>query len=347
MSEAQVSNLSVNLKEAANIIEQCLKVKLVPMMTGSPALGKSAIVAQIAQKFGLKMIDLRLSQCDPTDLLGYPTIDKATGKAHYAPMSTFPLEGDPIPEGYNGWLLFLDELTSASRSVQAAGYKLILDHMVGEHKLHPRLVIIGAGNRESDGAIVEPMSTALQSRLVHVDVVLDVDCWLEWAMHNGIDHRITSYIKFKPDMLYTFQPDHTDKTYGSPRTWEFTNRLVNGKSTIKADMLNILGGCISEGLAREFIGFCSIYADLPTVAQIAANPEGITMPDEPSVLYALSGSLANHATPDTMDKLYKFILRMPIEFQIVTLREVVRRNKEMVRVPAVQNWLATQAVELF
>ena len=68
MSEAQVSNLSVNLKEAANIIEQCLKVKLVPMLTGSPALGKSAIVAQIAQKFGLKMIDLRLSQCDPTDL---------------------------------------------------------------------------------------------------------------------------------------------------------------------------------------------------------------------------------------------------------------------------------------
>ena len=45
--------------------------------------------------------------------------------------------------------------------------------------------------------------------------------------------------------------------------------------------------------------------------------------------------------------MYKFILRMPIEFQIVTLREVVRRNKDMVKVPAVQNWLATQAVELF
>ena len=120
MSDANINNLSVNLKQAADIIEQCLRVKLVPMMTGSPALGKSAIVAQIAKKYGLKMIDLRLSQCDPTDLLGYPTIDKVTGKAHYAPMSTFPLESDPIPAGFNGWLLFLDELTSASRSVQAA-----------------------------------------------------------------------------------------------------------------------------------------------------------------------------------------------------------------------------------
>ena len=132
-------------------------------------------------------------------------------------MSTFPLESDPIPAGFNGWILFLDELTSASRSVQSSSYKLILDHMVGEHKLHDKLLIVGAGNREDDGAIVEPMSTALQSRLVHIDVVLDVDCWLEWAMNNGIDHRITSYIKFKPDMLYTFKPDHTDKTYGSPR----------------------------------------------------------------------------------------------------------------------------------
>ena len=262
-------------------------------------------------------------------------------------MSTFPLESDPIPAGFNVWLLFLDELTSASRSVQASAYKLILDHMVGEHKLHDKLLIVGAGNREDDGAIVEPMSTALQSRLVHIDVVLDVDCWLEWAMNNNIDHRITSYIKFKPDMLYTFKPDHTDKTYGSPRTWEFANRLVNGKPSIKIDMLSILGGCVSEGLAREFIGFCSIYADLPTISQIVANPEGITMPDEPSVMYALSGSLANHASPDNMDKLYKFILRMPIEFQIVTLREVVRRNKAMVQVPAVQNWLATQAVALF
>ena len=337
---------TVTTRAMPQVLATLIEAGLVPFITSSPGMGKSAIVAQLAEAGNLKLIDHRLSTSEPTDFTGLPGF--VDGYAVMHPFrEIFPLADQELPAGCNGWLLFLDEPTSASRSVQSAAYKLILDHMVGEHKLHDKLLIVGAGNREDDGAIVEPMSTALQSRLVHIDVVLDVDCWLEWAMNNGIDHRITSYIKFKPDMLYTFKPDHTDKTYGSPRTWEFSNRLVNGKPSIKIDMLNILGGCVSEGLAREFIGFCSIYADLPTVGQIAANPEGITMPDEPSVMYALSGSLANHATPDNMDKLYKFILRMPIEFQIVTLREVVRRNKDMVRVPAVQNWLATQAVELF
>lgn len=68
MSDAQVNNLSVNLKQAGSMVESCLKAKLVPMMTGSPALGKSSLIAQIADKFNLKLIDLRLAQCDPTDL---------------------------------------------------------------------------------------------------------------------------------------------------------------------------------------------------------------------------------------------------------------------------------------
>ena len=68
MSEVEISGLAVNLKQAGDLVEACLKAKLVPMMTGSPALGKSSLIAQIAAKFNLKLIDLRLAQCDPTDL---------------------------------------------------------------------------------------------------------------------------------------------------------------------------------------------------------------------------------------------------------------------------------------
>lgn len=339
--------LQLKLNEAKTWITESIKQRLVPLLIGSPAVGKSAIVHQIAGEYGLKVIDLRLSQCDPTDLCGFPSIDKDTGKARYAPLNTFPIEGDAIPAGYNGWLLFLDEMTSASRAVQAASYKVVLDRMVGDHHLHKNVVIVAAGNREEDGAIVERMSTALQSRVVHFDVIVDAETWLEWAVNHGIDHRITSYIRFKPDNLYTFRADHTDKTYGSPRTWEFANRFVHGRPQVTHDLLVPLSGCLSEGLAREFIGFCAIYADLPTIDQIAANPEGLKMSGEPSVLFALAGCLANYSTPEKMEQLMKFILRMPIEFQIVTLREVVRRKKDMLRVPSIQKWIQQQATELF
>lgn len=112
--------ITVNLNQARLLAEQAMRAKLVPMVHGSPAIGKSAIIHQIANDFGLKVIDLRLSQCDPVDLLGFPQIDSETGKGRYAPMETFPTDQDEIPDGYNGWLIFLDELSSAKEAVQAA-----------------------------------------------------------------------------------------------------------------------------------------------------------------------------------------------------------------------------------
>jgi len=58
----------INAEEAVSNIAMCFKNKLVPMVCGSPGTGKSAIMHQIADKYQLKLIDIRLSQCDPTDL---------------------------------------------------------------------------------------------------------------------------------------------------------------------------------------------------------------------------------------------------------------------------------------
>ncbi len=324
------------------MIAKYIQAKIVPMLTGSPGMGKSAIVKDIAKTYNLKLIDLRLSQCDPTDLLGLPSIQGQ--RAGYLPMETFPLEGDPIPEGYSGWLLFLDEFNSASIAVQAAGYKLVLDRMVGQKNLHKHVAVVCAGNLETDGAIVNPMSTAMQSRLAHLELVTDVNQWLDWAYENGIHRFITSYIKVKPGNLYAFSPDHTDKTYACSRTWEFANRVLEVTDTDDMDLLPMLAGVLSEGVAREFIGFTKIDKDLPKITQIMESPNSIRVPDEPSVLFALTGSISHHANKDNLALLNTYIKRLPKEFQVVTLREIVRRQKELVGHPAMQEWIGTAAI---
>lgn len=330
--------LTVNINQAKDIVVRAMKARLVPMIAGSPGVGKSALIHQIAEEFDLKVIDLRLAQCDPTDMLGLPSVDERSGKASYAPMNTYPLDTDEVPEGYNGWLLFLDELTSAPRAVQAAAYRLILDRQVGMHDLHPNVAIVGAGNLETDNAIVEPMSTALQSRMVHVEVSLDHNVWLDWAMRNDIDHRITSYVKFKPEVLYTFHPDHTDKTYASPRTWEFASRLVKDEERLDHGLLPLLGGTISEGVAREFIQFSKVYTELPTIDQVIKDPHGLKVPEEPSILFALTGSIASYTSEDTLDSLMPYLTRLPKEFQVVCLREVTRRHSALMGNPTIIEW---------
>ena len=55
-----------------------------------------------------------------------------------------------------------------SALLQKAFYSLIHERRVGECELPAGSVLIGAGNRAQDPAIVKPTSSALMNRMVHV-----------------------------------------------------------------------------------------------------------------------------------------------------------------------------------
>ena len=155
---------AVSIKKCTELTEDALACGLVPFLHSSPGCGKSSIIKAIAKKNGLKLIDLRLSTIDSVDLSGMPMIDDQK-QVDWKPFNVFPLENSKIPEGYNGWLLFLDEFNSASEAVIAAAYNVVLDHRIGIYDLHPNCFIACAGNREEDRAITTSMGSAMTSTL--------------------------------------------------------------------------------------------------------------------------------------------------------------------------------------
>ena len=98
--------MEVTTRELPEILTDILFAGLVPYVTSSPGLGKSAIVKQVADSLNLELIDVRLSQLDPSDLLGYPSIKD--GKTAFIPPKMFPLKSDPLPKGKDGWCVFLN-----------------------------------------------------------------------------------------------------------------------------------------------------------------------------------------------------------------------------------------------
>ena len=125
---------------------------------------------------------------------------------------------DEVPEGYDGWMLFLDEITNAPMAVQGAAYKLILDREVGQYKLHDKVFIASAGNLITDAAAVTgEMSTALKSRMAHINIEFSRDAWFDWAMEAGVHHAITSFLKFMPGEMYRFDPKDAADTFPCPR----------------------------------------------------------------------------------------------------------------------------------
>lgn len=312
---------------------RCLKAKLVPIVTSSPGMGKSSIIVDIAQEFRLEVMDFRLSQCDVTDLNGLPRF--IDGRAQFAPFDIFPLEGDTVPAGKEGWLFFLDEINAAPKQLQAAAYKLILERKVGNRKLHERVAIVCAGNLSTDNAVVHEMSTALQSRLVHYEMRTDFKEWSNWAIEAGIDSRVIAFLEFRPNLLNNFSPDHQDKTFACQRTWEMVSKGIKDQKSVGFDDLSFLSGTIGSGPANEFITFSKIWQDLPTIAEIEKDPGGCRIPEEPGTKYAIAVYLSEHTDEKNATPVAKFLTRLPAECRVLWLRMINKRNPRLRTLPPI------------
>lgn len=330
-----------------NYMEECIQANLVPFIQSSPGIGKSALGKLISKKYKLKLIDHRLSTSAPEDLSGLPRFDEK-GHARFAPFADlFPLEDAEVPEGMDGWLLFLDEFNSASKSVQAAAYRLILDREVGQHKLHPRVAIICAGNLSTDRAIVNNLSTAMQSRLVHIHMVHDFDQWLmDVAIPQHYDARIIAFLNQNPSKLMDFRPDHNDRTFCCPRTWEFMNALVKDKE-VNNDRAALFAGTVTTLVATEFVQFCKVFEHLVKIEDILADPENCRLPTDNPTMWACVASLSEKITTANFEKLCIYVNRLPMTFKVLFFRTALQRYPEIRSQPALINALNTLSAYLF
>lgn len=320
---------------------EMIEAGIVPFIQSSPGMGKSSIVAGIAKDFKLKMIDHRLSTSQPEDLSGYP--DLKSGRAKFVPFDIFPTEDTEVPPGYDGWLLFFDEFNAASKSVQAASYKTILDRMVGQYKLHQNVAIVTAGNLASDRAIVNPLSTAMQSRVGHLEMELSHDEWMQdVALKQNYDPRIIAYLNFKKDDLMDFRPEHEEKTFCCPRTWEFMNRLIKNK-TITDDKTSMYAGVITSGVAASFVQFTKVFAELTTIDEIMRDPHNCRLPIDTATKWAVVSHLMSVIDDKNFKEIAQFTSRLDISFRILFIRGALVRNPNFRSHPEFINQLSTLA----
>lgn len=303
MTTASKKSVRLTPSEVYEFVTIALQAGQVPYVAGPPAVGKSQIVHQVAEDANAKMIDLRLSQMLSEDLTGLPERDEKRGKAIYLPFDTFPLEGDKVPDGYSGWLLFLDELPSASEEVLAAVYSLLLDRTVGGKKLHPKCLVVAAGNRASDSAIARELPDTLITRMVPCEMKVSPKDWLRWAKgFAGSNQAVMDFIKKDSKMLYApIKATEREEleVFPTPRGWEKamafvnlhekhnckeeegvdaagvpTGEMVMSGAPIKDQYFNLIAGSVGLMTAKTFVDEYNENIQLPypwEIAQAAAS----------------------------------------------------------------------------
>ncbi|MEC0269730.1 MoxR family ATPase [Paenibacillus anseongense] len=237
--------ISVNSKELMNILLNAAVVRPV-FIWGPPGIGKSSLVEKFASDLGLPCVSLLGSQLAPEDIIGVPQI--INGVSQFCPPKMIA-RNEP-------YCLFLDELNACSQEVQKAFYSLIHERRIGEYHLPEGSIVIGAGNRAQDSAIVKPMSSALINRMFHVQLKVSSREWFDWAYATGIHPYVIEYLQARPDHLWT-QPPKTEEPFSTPRSWHMlSDAILEFNGEISNQLIEVLArGSLTPDHALQFKAF--------------------------------------------------------------------------------------------
>jgi len=166
----------------------------------------------------------------------------------------------------------------------------------GEYHLPEGSVVIGAGNRAQDSAIVKPMSSALINRMIHVHLKVSHRDWLEWAGANNIHPLVVQYIQNRPDHLWVQPPKH-EETFSSPRSWHMlSDALHEFGDSLNDQILEVLAfGCVSAEHAGQFKAFAKqIRSRYKLKAILDGDTTWPAEPQDRDILYFLAQSFRAH-----------------------------------------------------
>ena len=280
MSESR----TVTALQAKKSLLKAFKVKRPLFLWGPPGIGKSELVEGITNDLNGLMIDLRLGQMEPTDIRGIPFYNKDIGKMDWAPPVELPDEETAAQ--YPIVVLFLDELNSAAPSVQSAAYQLILNRRIGKYRLPDNVVMVAAGNRESDKGVTYRMPTPLANRFIHQEMKVDFPSWLEWAVNNRVHKDVVGYLSFAKQDLYDFDAKSASRAFATPRSWTFVSQLLDDASDDDTTM-NLIAGTVGEGLAVKFMAHKKVASRMPNPTDILNGKVKDLNVKEVSAMYSL------------------------------------------------------------
>lgn len=269
-------------------IKHAIAKKRPIFLWGPPGIGKSDIVHQIGDHLNAKVIDVRLSLWEPTDIKGIPYFDSNANKMVWAPPSELP-DAD-MASKHEAIVLFLDEMNSAAPAVQAAAYQLILNRKVGTYELPDNVFIVAAGNREADKGVTYRMPAPLANRFVHLEMRVDFDDWFQWAVNNNIHKDVVGFLTFSKKDLYDFDPKSPSRSFATPRSWSFVSELIEDELD-ENTTTDLVSGAVGEGLAVKFMAHRKVAASMPNPTDILAGKVKEMKAKEISAMYSLTVSL--------------------------------------------------------
>jgi hypothetical protein len=339
MTTETVQDIFVTPKQAEELILTYWNANIVPFLWGSPGIGKSSIIRQIAEDLGYSVCDVRALLYDPVDIRGIPVPNHDTGVVVWFVPDFLPKEGEKV-------VMLLDEMNAATQAVQASLYQLMLDRKLGDYTLPETALLIAAGNFETDRAVTHRMPTPLANRLGHINLMADVKDLVEWGLlenEEGVPNlrdEVRGFLRFRENegSSVIHNMEVPGKAFPSPRTWEFVSRFMDEEPDEKIEHPGI-AGIIGPGTASEFLAYCKDHRRMPDLDALIVDPDAYDIPNEASIHWAITTGVGRRANSKNFTNCMKVIEKMNVpELMVVMIRDAVSVAPEVLHTKAYVKW---------
>jgi hypothetical protein len=249
-------------------------------ITSKPGVAKSAIGLSIANKLGMRYIDIRLSMVDETDVGLYPAVSEIEIDDKSVKCLDFVVPRWAIEANRQPTIIHFEELNRASQQVRNAALQILLERCIGmDFNFNDNVLMMSSGNLgDEDGTDVEEFDAALNNRLIHIDHVLGVDEWLENFAIDKCHSLVVGYIKAHPEQIY--KTSENSKGYATPRSWTMLSHFITrnfGKTASPRDFLPLLKkvahGYVGNS-AMKFVQYCEDMLNI-SIQDVINNYDGI------------------------------------------------------------------------
>ena len=305
-----------DLATSVTVIDAAGRAAVPVLLWADPGVGKSSVVRALAAANQVPLEMVVGSQREPVDIAGWPVV--ADGSVQTLAL---PDWAKTLCDSVGGYLL-LDELTTASASVQAAMLTVALERVVGRTRLPDEVRIVAAANPPDRSAGGVDLAPPTANRFLHIEFEPSHDEWLT-GMRSGFalpasravaadelrradeTGMVCAFIEARPELLHRY-PD-TDEAAGrawpSRRSWEAVAKvLAHVRRDDTAAVAAVVMGLVGDGVGGEYLQWRDTM-DLPAVVDVIADPSimawDTARPDQVwAVLSAVVAWAADKGTKD-------------------------------------------------
>ncbi len=238
-------------------------------LVGAPGIGKTAIMAQVADELGLGLVDYSMTHHTRQSAIGLPFIERREYGGVSYPISEYTMSEiiasvyETIERtGRTEGILFLDEVNCVSETLAPAMLRFLQSKTFGNHSVPQGWVVVSAGNPGEYNKSARAFDIATLDRVKRIDVEPDYKAWRAYAVDAGVHPAVLGYLDLKPDDFYRVETKGRVRHFVTARAWMDLSNICR--------LYELRGLEIDADLVGQYVQVPSIAADFVTYLELFA-----------------------------------------------------------------------------